>query len=289
MTDPAAARAFLQAEIDGLEPFAFVAAGPAGNPFHAVEVTRLEERGLEVRVPGRPPVVPELSVSVRSALRDLGFASENPSDPTLPWARAVADTSSAVDLVQRLHTEVFEEKPDFTLDVVHGSHKPEHEARRRLDAVRERIERVTSELVGNPPARDEDGDYVIPMGDVHVIVAPRAAPSGPLLVRVFAITNVAVTVGPELGLFLARLNFGLTFGRFALDAEHRSIWFDEILLGDRFEDEDLRFIIRIVAGTADEWDDRLKHMFGGSTYQEVLNGRSTEEAPPIKPGQGGYL
>jgi hypothetical protein len=289
MTDPAAARAFLEAEIDGLEPFGFVAAGPAGNPLHVVEVTRLEERGLEVRIPGRPPVVPELSVSVRSALRDLGFASEDAADPTLPWVRGVADTGSAVDLVQRLHTEVLGEKPDFTLDVVHGSHEREHEARQRLEAVRERIERVTAELVGDPPTRDEDGDYVIPMGDVHVIVAPRAAPSGPLLVRVFAITNVAVTVGPELGLFLARLNFGLTFGRFALDAEHRSIWFDEILLGDRFEDEDLRFTIRIVAGTADEWDDRLKHMFGGSTYQEVLNGRSTDEVPPTKPGQGGYL
>jgi hypothetical protein len=289
MTDPAAARAFLEAEIDGLEPFGFVAAGPAGNPLHVVEVTRLEERGLEVRIPGRPPVVPELSVSVRSALRDLGFASEDAADPTLPWVRGVADTGSAVDLVQRLHTEVLGENPDFTLDVVHGSHEREHEARQRLEAVRERIERVTAELVGDPPTRDEDGDYVIPMGDVHVIVAPRAAPSGPLLVRVFAITNVAVTVGPELGLFLARLNFGLTFGRFALDAEHRSIWFDEILLGDRFEDEDLRFTIRIVAGTADEWDDRLKHMFGGSTYQEVLNGRSTDEVPPTKPGQGGYL
>jgi hypothetical protein len=109
------------------------------------------------------------------------------------------------------------------------------------------------------------------------------------VVRVFAITNVGVAVTPELGLFLARLNFGLMFGRFALDAEHRAIWFDETLLGDQFTDEELRFTISVVASTADHWDDRLKQMFGGATYEEVLAGRAKEPAPPTKPGQGGYL
>jgi hypothetical protein len=129
----------------------------------------------------------------------------------------------------------------------------------------------------------------LPVGGVHVMVAPRVAPAGPAVVRVFAITNVGVSVTPELGLFLARLNFGLTFGRFALDAEHRSIWFDETLLGDQFTDEELRFTIQVVASTADQWDDRLKQMFGGATYEEVLGGRTVHPAPPTKPGQGGYL
>ena len=121
------------------------------------------------------------------------------------------------------------------------------------------------------------------------MVAPRAAPNGQVVVRVFAISNVGVDVTPELGLFLARLNFGLMFGRFALDAEHRSIWFDETLLGEQFRDEELRFAVGMVASTADEWDDRLKQMFSGVTYQEVLAGRSAEATPPVKPGQGGYL
>jgi len=130
---------------------------------------------------------------------------------------------------------------------------------------------------------------VLPIRDVHVVVAPRVAPGGPVIVRVFAITNVGVAVTPDLGLFLARLNFGLMFGRFALDAEHHSIWFDETLLGDQFSDEELRFTIQVVASTADHWDDRLKQMFGGVTYQEVLAGRASHVAPPVKPGQGGYL
>ena len=117
---------------------------------------------------------------------------------------------------------------------------------------------------------------------VTVAASPRES-------RVFAITNVGVSVTPELGLFLARLNFGLMFGRFALDAEHRSIWFDETLLGDQFSDEELRFAIQVVSSTADDWDDRLKQMFGGATYQEVLTSGANHELPRVKPGEGGYL
>jgi hypothetical protein len=35
--------------------------------------------------------------------------------------------------------------------------------------------------------------------------------------------------------------------------------------------------------------DRLKQMFGGATYQEVLTGQVGLKPPPVKPGQGGYL
>jgi len=41
-----------------------------------------------------------------------------------------------------------------------------------------------------------------------------------------------------------------------------------------------------VASTADQWDDRLKQMFGGATYQEVLTQRVNGETPPVKPGEG---
>jgi hypothetical protein len=151
------------------------------------------------------------------------------------------------------------------------------------------VQRLVTTLADGPAEQDEDGDFVLGIGDVHVVVSPRGVPGGPVVVRVFAITNVGVNVVPELGLFLARMNFGLMFGRFALDTEHRAIWFDETLLGDQFSDEELRFAVRVVATTADEWDDRLKQMFGGATYQEVLAGRAREQTPPTKPGAGGYL
>ena len=79
------------------------------------------------------------------------------------------------------------------------------------------------------------------------------------------------------------------FGRFALDTEHRSIWFDESLLGDQINADILRFTIKVVAATADEWDDRLKQMFGGATYQDVKQNRVANEVPTRKPGMAGYL
>jgi hypothetical protein len=289
MTDPVAARAYLQAEVESLELFDFVALGTPGKPLHFVEVTREQDGRLVVRVPGRPPGLPPLSGGERSALHERGFASAKPADPREPWDHAVGDGAAAVDLARRVLVEVFEEKPDGALDVLHGSHKAECEARQRLADARARVEKALIAISGRRPEQDADGDYWIPMGDVRVAVAPRVAPGGPAVVRVFAITNVGVSVTPELGLLLARLNFGLMFGRFALDAEHQAIWFDETLLGDQFRDEELRFTIQVVASTADQWDDRLKQMFGGATYQEALTDGAAHPAPPTKPGQGGYL
>lgn len=289
MPDSAEARAFLLGEVEALEPFGFVALSPVGAPLHLLEVTRREDQRYEVRVPGRPLPLPELPVPVRSALLERGFRSEDPADAVRPWVREASDAAAALDLVSRVFHEVFGEKPGLRFDLAHGSHEAEHVARQKLAAARSRLEAV---LRADPKQRveqDADGDYVLPIHDVHVVVAPRSAPGGPVVIRVFAITNVGVSVTPDLGLFLARLNFGLMFGRFALDAEHRSIWFDETLLGDQLTDEALRFTIEVVASTADQWDDRLKQMFGGITHQEALAQQRDRTEPLTKPGQGLYL
>ncbi|MGH0031916.1 MAG: T3SS (YopN, CesT) and YbjN peptide-binding chaperone 1 [Myxococcota bacterium] len=286
MTDPSVARSFLVGEVEALEPFAFVAVAPVGRPLHFVEVMRQEGGGLEVRLPGRPPGAPALEADVQQRLQDHGFASEDAADPRKPWTRTAGSAAEAVERLQEVLVEVFGEKPDAAFDLGHGSHEIEHQARKKLEVARTRIEGVLNEMLEKTPERDADGDYLLPIGEVHVVVAPRAAPDGQVVVRIFAITNVGFDVTPDLGLFLARLNFGLMFGRFALDAEHRSIWFDETLLGEQFREEELRFAIRMVATVADGWDDRLKQMFGGSTYQEVLAGRSNQQPPPTKPGEG---
>jgi hypothetical protein len=289
MSDAGVTRAYLVGEVEALEPFEFVAVSPPSTPLHAVEVTRREDLRLEVRVPGRPPLVPPLPIPTRSALRERGFASEDPANPTRPWVREVPDAGAAVDLAQRVLGEVFGEKPELRLDVAHGSHEAEHLARQKLAAVRARLEPVLHSVPGRRVERDADEDYVLSIGEVSVVVAPRVLPAGLVVVRIFAVTNVGVVVTPELGLFLARLNYGLMFGRFALDAEHRSICFDETLLGDHFADEELRFTIDIVASTADQWDDRLKQMFGGVTHHEALAQQSDRTQALSKPGQGLYL
>ncbi len=281
-----ATNAYLRGEVEGLEPFHFVAVSPVGRPLHRLEATRREDQGLEVRVPGRPAGAPELPETARAALLERGFACEDPADPKSPWLRVAPDSDTVVDLMWSLLSELFEEKPDIAVDVLHGSHKAEHDARIKLAEVRERVESVIGGMIDGDVEQDPDGDYLLAIGDVQVVVAPRALPGGPAVVRVFAVTNVGVVVAPELGLFLARLNFGLTFGRFALDAEHNAIWFDETLLGDTLNEETLGFTIDVVARTADEWDDRLKQMFGGATHHEVLTERGNREEPRIKPGQG---
>lgn len=284
MRDQASTTEFLEREVAALEAFEFLVVGPPEHPLNRIEVMRGEDRALEVAVPGRPLMLPELEATVRSALQERGFSSTDPDDRTQPWTAPAADAESAVALAGRVLQEVFEEKLDGPLDIVHGSRRAQHEARIKLEDLRKRVESVLVDEMGKMPEQDVDQDYLLPIGDVQVVVAPRAVPGGPALVRVFAVTNVGVTVTPELGLFLARLNFGLMFGRFALDTEHRAIWFDETLLGDELNEEALRFAIRVVSTTADEWDDRLKQMFGGLSHQEASKGRVGSDQLPVKPG-----
>jgi hypothetical protein len=285
MRDLAGTRSFLEGEVAALEAFDFVTVEPSGQPLHRVEIGRTESQGLEVRVPGRVPVLPPLADEEQSALAGQGFVNDEASDRMQPWVLGVQDAASAVSTAEHILHEVFNEKPGIALDIQHGSHRAVHEAQLKLASVRERVERVITEAMGAKPEKDEDGDFILPIGDVQVMVAPRVMPGGPAIVRVFAITNVGIAVVPELGIFLARLNFGLMFGRFALDAENKSIWFDETLLGDQLNEEALKFAIQVVSSTADEWDDRLKQMFGGLKFREAKGAEAADGASRVKPGE----
>ena len=277
---------FVESELESLEPFEFVALAPAGRGFRMVEVCRGGNHGLEVRVPGRPPFIKALSDSERASLLERGFENEDPKNMALPWVREAKDATEALEFAREVIHQVFEEKPDIRYDVIHGSHLAEHEAKQKLAEVRVHLETVITEVMKAPPVQDDDGDYLLALGDVQVVVAPRSMPGGPTLVRVFTVTNVGITATPDLGLLLARLNFSIAFGRFSIDAERNAVLFDETLLGDPLNQEALRFAINIVSTTADEWDDRLKQMFGGVTYQEVLKKQGHDKETVGKPGQG---
>ena len=286
MSETGEMQRYVESEVESLESFDFVAIGPAGRAFHMVEVCRGEDHGLEVRVPGRPPFIRALSQSERASLRERGFASEDPENMGVAWVCEVKGAAEALELARAVIHQVFEEKPGIRYDLIHGSHRAEHEAKQKLVEVRVHVEHVLTELMKTAPVQDDDGDYLLALGDVQVVVAPRSVPAGPTLVRVFVVTNVGITLTPDLGLLLARLNFSLPFGRFALDADRKSILFDETLLGDPLNQDALRFAIEVVSTTADEWDDRLKQMFGGATYQEILKQEGRLDRPLGKPGQG---
>jgi hypothetical protein len=157
---------------------------------------------------------------------------------------------------------------DDDLDVVHGNRRAEHEAASALSALRSKIEPLLAEAVGFKPDVDDDGDYRCPLDGLRVTGAIRATPGAPVLIRVFAPTNIGVTIGPEIGLFLSRLNLGMSFGRFVLDTDHQAVWFEETLLGATISDDELRFMLDWVASAGAEWGPRLQHMFGGVTQEE---------------------
>jgi len=236
---------YVESEFESLEPFDFVAIAPGGRGFHMVEVCRGENHELEVRVPGRPPFIQALSEDERSSLLEHGFASEDPENMALAWVREAKDAGEALEVAREVIHQIFGEKQDIRYDVFHGSHRAEHEAKQKLAEVRIHVESVITEVMKAPPVQDEDGDYLLALGDVQVVVAPRSMPGGPTLVRVFTVTNVGITATPDLGLMLSRLNFNTAFGRFSIDAERNAILFDETLLGDPLNQEALRFAIDI--------------------------------------------
>jgi hypothetical protein len=278
--------AFLVEQIQTLAPFDFLTIFSPQVPVLTIEVARDESGRLEVNL--EPPLeldgAAPLPAAQSGALTALGFVRRGtgwrqetpPADPTQA-------TATVLGVLNGLGA------PDGgALDVVHGSRRLEHEAHLKLAALRARLEPLLAQLLGHPAEKDDDGDYVLEFGGAQVYVAPGAAPGVPVVIRIFSITNVGMQVSPELGLFLARLNFGLMFGRFALDVDHSAVWFSETLLGEQVTDEEFLFTVRMVAQTANAWEDRIAQMFGGYTHA-TAGAEQKEFQARTKPGEGGYL
>ena len=285
-SDAAAARSrFVAAQVAALAPLDFVLVGAAEPPFDAVRVLREEDGSRAVSLtprnePVAGPYTPEqVTAMERVGLRPPGGAAAAPAGP-----------DEAAALVESVLAEVL--GVTSAVDVRHGSEREARAAEERVRNMRSCIEPVLAAMQGGTPAQqDEDGDYLLDIGHVRVFVAPRSLPGRPPpIIRVFAITNAGVNLSSELGLFLSRLNFSLMFGRFSIDTDNASIWFDETLLGEHVTEEELRFTVEMVAATANEWDQKLAGMFGGR-IRSPEEGSTPPPSPdaPNKPGQGGYL
>jgi len=268
---------FIAEQAGALPILEFVVVTVVLDPLGAIELSHEEDGRFRVRAasPKRP-----FSPDQRAALANLSLTEAGETWDSV----ALTDAASGAALVERALTEVFGVDETAAVNFDHGSRRPLVEAERKLQAMRARVGSILAEMLGAPPTVDADSDFVLRMATVEVFVSPLAVPDMPPVVRVFAITNVGVTITPELGLFLARVNFGLMFGRFALDTDHRAVWFSETLLGEAFGDEELRFTITMVAETADEWDDRIAQMFGGFTRATMPE---EVQPAPTKPGQPG--
>ncbi len=289
-------RDFVTAQVEALAPLDFVVVGVSTPPFDAVQVLRETDGSLAVVASLRDPSTPYTDEQ-RAALTALGFPDD--ADPAaggsatagLRVATPPVDAAAASGLTDAILTTVFGVAASTPVDVRHGSERDVRESAAQLAAMRARVEPVLTAMLGKAVPQDEDGDYLVDLGHSRVFVAPRVLPGRPPpIIRVFAITNAGLTLTPELGLFLSRLNFTLMFGRFSIDADNAAIWFDETLLGEHVTDEELRFTVEMVATTANEWDQKIATTFGGRTRSpETPPGTEASEVPASKPGQGGYL
>ena len=287
--DPAVRRGFVADQISALVPLDFLVVAVPAPPFDALQVLRNEDGSLSMSLTGREEPAPAFTPEQVTALARLGLLP--PADGKTSWDAAAppASAADAARMIDEVLSDVLGVEPGTPVDVRHGSERELRLAERRVAEMRATIEPVVSAMTGGAaPVQDGDGDYLLDLGHVRVFVAPRALPGRPPpVIRVFAITNAGVTLTPELGLFLSRLNFSLMFGRFSIDSENSAIWFDETLLGDHVTAEELRFTVEMVAATANEWDQKIAAMFGGRVQSPDAGAADVSTAH--KPGQGGYL
>lgn len=280
-TDPAARRQFLTTQLHPLAAHGVVVVGVPQPPFDVIRAQRDAEGAWMIALGGRDQAVAFSDTQV-GELGRLGFTHGEVS-----WRVPVPGPDEAADAIEAVLTTVLGLPADAAIDLRHGSTAAEHEAEQQLLAMRAQLEPIVRDMTSAEPVIDDDGDYVVVVDHSQVYVAPRAMPGRLPVVRVFAITNAGVQMTPELGMYLARLNFSLMFGRFSLDAEHGAVWLDETLLGQHVTDDELRFIISMVAATADEWDEKIAAVFGGQVRTPV--DAQTTAARQSKPGEGGYL
>ncbi|MFP5328236.1 MAG: T3SS (YopN, CesT) and YbjN peptide-binding chaperone 1 [Acidimicrobiia bacterium] len=287
MADPAPSprRAFLEHQVGLLEPFGFVAlsAPLAGESAGAalVEISRSEDGAafqlIAAAVPGVEGGTPNTS------LTSVGFSVEE--------GRARKDTATPTEASEAAEQALtaLGADPHGPIDLQHGSHRAQVERERLRQSILERVRGVLASVIDMATVEvDDDGDFTFPYESTRVFVGVRALHSGPLVIRVFAITNMNVEPSPGLGLFLATTNFTLAFGRFSLDAHNNAVWFEHNLPGEAFADEELALIVRMVAQTANEFDGRIQEMFGGELFNPPGE-PGPAAAPKEAPGAAGYL
>jgi hypothetical protein len=275
---------FLQEQVHGLQPYEFVLLASPTAPLDTIEIARDGDGALSVCVPPRQDGDP-IEVAVRPRLAELGFASEAPANAGKPWRRAVRSEDESVDVAVDVLAKVFGNDVTSALDVAHGSHELEIEVARRIAGVRAWLDPILGAVADEPPDRDDDDDRVCIIDGIRVLVAVRGSPGPEILIRMIAITNGGVTVNPDLGLFVARLNQIQPFARFVLDVEHQLIWVDNALLGEHTDEAAVRFALSMVTSLAKQWNDSIKRMFGGIVQADMDEQARRAEKPDL----GGYL
>jgi hypothetical protein len=135
------------------------------------------------------------------------------------------------------------------------------ELRRKVEACLQRLEQGY-ELTGG-------GEYWVRHGSTLVVVRPLQH-AEVTMVRLAAPVAINVTkITPELTRFLLEKNHELLMGKFSLDTQDNTIWYEHALLGDFLDASELFVALAWVATKADEHDEQVSTMAGGRRIADV--------------------
>lgn len=139
---------------------------------------------------------------------------------------------------------------------------------------------------------DAWGNFTFRHDQARVFITVGPSPIGPQ-VGVLSVTNLDVTLSPELGQFLLATNHQLGFGAFSYDPENQAVWLRHTLLGTTLDGPELQSAVAAVASTAAHFDDAIRDRFGGRAFHDVPDDVQQRTRPPEQraepPNARGYL
>ena len=115
------------------------------------------------------------------------------------------------------------------------------------------------------------GTLWVRQGSTVVVVAPMQwGENEQTLVKLSAPVSLEIKkISPELTRFLAEKNNQLLFGKFSLDVNNNTIWYEHVLLGDYLDAEELFTSVAAIAITADQHDEQISKMSGGKRFADL--------------------
>lgn len=91
-----------------------------------------------------------------------------------------------------------------------------------------------------------------------------------IFARLSALAAYEITkITPELTNFLLEKNRESNIGKFSLDTKDKSIWCEHELIGEFMNADELCLALVLVAGIADEHDEKISEMAGGKRAMDV--------------------
>jgi hypothetical protein len=129
------------------------------------------------------------------------------------------------------------------------------------------VEQVFGERGAIP--RDDIPLWYIPMGSAiaQLIISPWGDDDATVGCRAYVVTGARLS--QDLMHFLLRANDTMRFGAFGLDQDD-DIYFEYRVVGSTIDKPEVKAVALAVAGTADEYDDKIISRWGGESALERM-------------------